>query len=114
MTEGGAAVTLSVSVCVAEIPLLAVIVTVNGDPLVSGGVPVIWPVVALMDAHDGSPDALNVAAGVLVTVTLNVPACSAWKLAVAGLVNTGGVPIASVAAEDSTAGGTPLLTMTRN
>src|SRR5688500_12204870 len=111
---GGAEVTVNVSVCVAVTPLFAETVTVNGDPLVSGGVPVIWPVVVFSVAHDGSPVAVKVAAGVLVAMTVKLPACIAWKVAVVGLVNTGATPTERVAAEDSATGGTPLFTTTRN
>jgi hypothetical protein len=54
--------------------LEAVSATVNGEPVASGGVPEITPVVLLSVAQAGSPVALKVGVGEPVATTLYVPA----------------------------------------
>src|SRR5262249_30281713 len=110
-----AGVTVMVSVWVATTPLFAEIVTVKGEPVWSGGVPLSTPEVGLSDAHDGRFVAENVTAVELLAVTVNVcPVFCAWNDAVLGLVIVGGVPTDNVAADDSATGETPLLATTRN
>src|SRR5689334_11850475 len=61
---GGASAAITVSVKIwftavlLPVPLLAVIVTANGEPLEFGGVPLMTPVLELIEAQDGRPVAL--------------------------------------------------------
>ena len=56
-TVGGriAGWTVSVKVWLVTMPLLAVIVTVKGEPVVSGAVPLSTPEIESRLAHDGRP-----------------------------------------------------------
>jgi hypothetical protein len=86
-----------VNVCVAagRTPLLAVMVNVNGEPVLFGGVPVMvaeFPPKFVRVAHEGNPvPTLNVAAGEPVPLTVNVPALPAAKMDELALVITGAV-----------------------
>ena len=63
-------------------------------------VPLSTPVVGFNVAQVGRPVALKVAAGVLVTAIVKVPATVAWNVVLATLVKTGAVPTVSVAASE--------------
>ena len=75
--------TVSVKFWVAsgKTPFVAVIVTANGDPTLSSGVPLSTPVVGFKVAQPGRPVALKVGAGLPVAVTVKVPALPAVNVA---------------------------------
>ena len=81
-------------------PLLAVRVTVNGEPVVSGAVPLRTPETESRLAHEGNPVAVYDGEGEAVAATVKVPPTVARKVALASLEKTGAVPMPSAAEKD--------------
>src|SRR5579871_6264462 len=87
-------VMLKVWFALGEAPLVAVNVTVKGDPAEVGGVPLRRPVAESRLAHEGKPVALKLGTGKPVAVTIKLPAKPVEKMALLTLVIVGatGVP----------------------
>ena len=85
--------TVKVNVWFVTIPLFAESVTVIGEPVVSGAVPVRTPVAESRVAQLGKPVAEKEAAGEAVAATVKLPATVARNEALEALVKTGAVPM---------------------
>ena len=96
------------------LPLEAAMRIENGEPVVSGGVPLRTPEVEFSVAHEGSPVAENVGAGVPVAVTVKLPASVALNDAAAALVKTGAMMVVRLAELEVAFGLMRLLTTTWN
>ncbi len=70
-------------------PLLAVILTAKGDPVMLRGVPLMTPVVAFKVAQEGNPVAEYVGAGKPVAVIVKLPGKPTLKVIVLALVIVG-------------------------
>jgi hypothetical protein len=105
----GAWFTVSVKFCVAlgATPLAAVIVIGYVPPLPGAGVPARDPAAVSVTPAGNDPVSLNVAAGVPVAVTVNVPAVPAAKLALLALVMAG-APFTTMVKFCIALGNTPL------